>query len=57
MSVTQCQLHKRLDEQGFLASKEKGKLTIRRTILGKERAVLHLRADALEVAGSPSPAE
>jgi len=37
--VTQRQLHKRLDEQGLLASKEKGKLLTRRTILDRERFV------------------
>jgi hypothetical protein len=47
LPVSQRQLHKRLDEGGHLASKEKGKLTNRRTICGKERSVLHLRARAL----------
>lgn len=51
IAVTRTQLHKRLDEQGFLASKEKGKLTNRRIIAGRERAILHLRARDL----SPLP--
>jgi hypothetical protein len=56
LPVTQRQLHKRLDEQGFLASKEQGKLTNRRKVLGKERPVLHLRSAALSTpaeAGEP----
>jgi hypothetical protein len=47
LAVAPRQLHKRLDEQGLLASKEKGKLTNRRAIMGKERSVLHLRATDL----------
>jgi hypothetical protein len=43
LAVGRVQLNKRLDEQGLLASKAKGKLTNRRTILGVWRTVLHIR--------------
>ncbi len=42
-------LHKRLHEQGHLVSTEitRGHLTIRKTLEGRVRTVLHLRADAI----------
>ena len=42
-------LHKRLYEQGYLASTEKarGHLTLRKTLQGRVRVVLHLRAEVL----------
>jgi hypothetical protein len=47
LPVSKRQLNKRLDEAGLLVSKERNKLTNRRTIMGHERSVLHLRASAL----------
>jgi bifunctional DNA primase/polymerase-like protein len=57
-------LRKRLYEKGYLQTIEthgnKRRLTIQRTIAGQDRAVLHLRADALSIlrsAGSAGRAE
>jgi hypothetical protein len=47
LPVTQRQLHKRLNERGHVASAERGKLTNRRTLQGRERTILHLRQGAL----------
>jgi hypothetical protein len=47
LTVSQRQLHKRLHERGLLASTEAGRLTCRRALQGRERAVLHLRASCL----------
>src|SRR5262249_31463773 len=47
LAVTQRPLPKRLAEQQYLVSREKGKLTNRRKILDRERSVLHLRAGDL----------
>jgi hypothetical protein len=41
------QLQKRLKERGLLVSMEKGKNVTRRTLQGRERCVLHLRAGSL----------
>jgi hypothetical protein len=41
------QLHKRLKERSLLVSTETGKNTTRRALQGRERSVLHLRADCL----------
>ena len=40
-------LRKRLNERGLLASVEKGKLTNRRSLEGRERVIIHLRVDTL----------
>ena len=47
--VTQRTLHKRLNERGILVSCDqgRGKLTVRRTLEGKRRNVLHLLSDTL----------
>jgi hypothetical protein len=47
LTLSQRQLHKRLNESGLLASREGKKLTTRRTLQGAERPVLHLVAGAL----------
>src|SRR5262249_20591581 len=47
LPTTPLALRKRLQERGLLASTEQSKLTNRRTLEGRERAVLHLRADCL----------
>jgi hypothetical protein len=47
LAVSQRQLHKRLHERGLLASTEAGRLTTRRVLQGRERAVLHLRSSCL----------
>jgi hypothetical protein len=47
LPVSKQQLYRRLKEQGFLASTEPQKTTTRRTWQGRERAVLHLRPEAL----------
>jgi hypothetical protein len=49
LPVTPRTLHRRLSERGLLVSREAGRetVTIRKTLEGRRRAVLHLRADAL----------
>lgn len=49
ISVSQQTLWKRLSEKGFLASREekRGRNTIRRTLAGMRRDVLHLRVEIL----------
>jgi len=49
LAVSPKTLHKRLHEQGFLVSMEKARntYTIRRTLSGSRRAVLHLHAGSL----------
>jgi hypothetical protein len=61
LAVGRTQLHKRLKEEGFLASTEKRHLTNRRTILGAERTILHVHTKSLaytpgESAGSAGSA-
>jgi hypothetical protein len=53
LPVSKGQLHKRLDEAGLLVSKEKGKLTNRRVVLGLERPVLHLHVRSLQGVYTP----
>jgi hypothetical protein len=55
LPISQRQLHKRLNERGLLASSEAGKLTTRRALQGRERAVLHLHTASLvpQKAGEP----
>jgi hypothetical protein len=43
LPLSQRQLYRRLKENGALASTEPNKTTTRRTLQGKERAVIHLR--------------
>ena len=52
LSLTQQTLWKRLDEKKLLASKEgeRRRVTVRRTLGGKRRRVLHLKMDILSVA-------
>jgi Domain of unknown function (DUF927) len=47
LAVSQRRLHKRLHERGLLASTEAGRLTTRKALQGRERAVLHLRTSCL----------
>ena len=51
--ITPQTLRKRLHEHGYLASRDEARqtLTVRRTLQGAQRSVLHVRADLL----SPSP--
>jgi hypothetical protein len=42
IGLTQNQLHRKLKEQGLLASTEKDRATVRRQHLGRDRAVVHL---------------
>jgi len=57
LAVTQKTLHKRLHEQGLLASVEdtRGTLTIRRVLGGVRRTVLHLRVASLMAADPDQP--
>src|SRR5262245_31240322 len=50
-------LHKRLHEQGHLVTtnQARGHLTVRRTLEGRCRAVLHLRAEVLGAASAADP--
>jgi hypothetical protein len=50
-------LHKRLHEQGHLVSTDnpRGRLVVRKTLEGRVRTVLHLRADVLGGASVPDP--
>jgi hypothetical protein len=48
LPVTPQTLRKRLKERGILASTEQGKLTNRRTLEGRERAILHLATATME---------
>jgi hypothetical protein len=50
-------LHKRLHEQGYLVSTDnpRGRLVVRKTLEGRVRTVLHLRADVLGGASVPEP--
>jgi DNA primase len=47
LPLSQQQLYRRLKDQKHLAATEEGKTTIRRTLQGRERAVLHLPPGAL----------
>ncbi len=47
LALSQRQLHKRINERKLLVSREGKKLTTRRTLQGRERAVLHLRRESL----------
>jgi hypothetical protein len=49
LTISSKTLHKRLDERGLLATtdSQRGKLTVRRTIEGPRRNVLHLRTASL----------
>lgn len=47
LSVGSKTLHKRLDERSLLASKEKGRLVVRKTLEGERRHVLHLNKSTL----------
>jgi hypothetical protein len=50
-------LHKRLHERGYLLSHDqtRGRLTVRKTLEGRARTVLHVRADVLGGASVPDP--
>jgi Domain of unknown function (DUF3854)/Domain of unknown function (DUF927) len=47
LPVTQAQLHRRLKEQGLLASSERDRTMVRRVYQGRSRPVLHLRRSTL----------
>ena len=57
LSVSLGQLKKRLDQQGFLASRELDKLTVRRTILGQLKTVLHLHLAVLDLLDISDPVD
>jgi hypothetical protein len=59
LAVTSRILHKRMHEQGLLASTEQehGALAVRRTLQGTRRNVLHLRADRLVCPRTAQPAQ
>jgi len=54
LGLTRRTLNKRLFERGLLASAERdrGKLTVRRTLEGSRRDVLHLKATTIMPAGN-----
>jgi hypothetical protein len=55
--VTLLVLKRRLEDQGFLVGKDRARevLTVRRTLQGQRRAVLHLHAEALASLSPPIP--
>jgi hypothetical protein len=55
LAAGQTTLHKRLDQKKLLVTKEdkRGYLTVRKTLQGARRAVLHLRLNTLLPAGDP----
>ena len=57
LPVTEQTLRKRLNERGILASIDKGRetLTIRKTVAGLSKSVLHLRRSTLLPVGSDDP--
>jgi hypothetical protein len=59
LAVQPKTLHRRLQEAGLLVSVDgsRGRLTIRRTLGGARRSVLHLGASALEGAAPPAHAD
>ncbi len=48
LTVNEQTLRKRLNEKGLLASKDSGRLTVRKMLEGKRRSVLHLKTEALD---------
>ena len=52
LPVTQTVLWKRLAEKGFLASTERGRNAVRRTLNGKREWVIHLNKDKLDGANA-----
>jgi hypothetical protein len=54
LGIAPKSLHKRLHERSHLVSTDlvRGRLTVRKTLQGQNRVVLHLRADVLGVGSS-----